>query len=273
VQVEKRALVRFARFTTLRDKQVTPREVSIVLDRDGNNNVPVVMRGVIVPCIVVHAGWHALALRRRARGRRALRRSFVVCAASMCAASSVVVSAGSPCASSSCTGGGMHGRCVVVLGSCSGSSRAAPSLIVCCVVVCCVIGRCARGVIVPWVVVGVGGRALGHRAHRVVCMDAESSCGASPFASSCTGSLCAESPFAASCAGSSFAGSSCARGGTRWVLVRGVVAREGSWGGSDDGRNAYASLMNAHAKIGGEGGSVDGARGNRVAHPRSTAHP
>jgi hypothetical protein len=202
VQVEKRALVRFARFTTLRDKQVTPREVSIVLDRDRNNNVPVVMRGVIVPCIVVHAGWHA----------RALRRSFVVCAASMCAASSVVVSAGSPCASSSCTGGGMHGRCVVVLGSCSGSSRAAPSLIVCCVVVCCVIGRCARGVIVPWVVVGVGGRALGHRAHRVVRMDAESSCGASPFASSCTGSLCAESPFAASCAGSSFAGSSSARG-------------------------------------------------------------
>jgi hypothetical protein len=145
-------------------------------------------------------------------GGRALRRSFVVCAASMCAASSVVVSAGSPCASSSCTGGGMHGRCVVVLGSCSGSPRAAPYLVVRRVVVCCVIGRCARGVVVPWVVVGVGGRALGHRAHGVICMDAESSCGASPFASSCTGSLCAESPFAASCAGSSFAGSSSARG-------------------------------------------------------------
>jgi hypothetical protein len=194
----------------------------------------------------------------------------VVCAASMCAASSVVVSAGSPCALSSCTGGGMHGRCVVVLGSCSGSSRAAPSLVVCCVVVCCVIGRCARGVFVPWVVVGVGGRTLGHRVHGVVRMDAEPSCGASPFASSCTGS-----PFAASCAGSSFAGSSCARGGTRWVLVRGVVAREGSWGGSDDGRNAYASLTNAHAKIGGRGVAWM-ARGEtelRTRGPRRTPDP
>jgi hypothetical protein len=38
VEVEKRALVRFARFTALRDKRVTLREVRIVLGRDGNNN-------------------------------------------------------------------------------------------------------------------------------------------------------------------------------------------------------------------------------------------
>src|SRR6266702_1279277 len=37
-EVEKRALVRFALFTALRDRRVTPREVSIVLDSDGNNN-------------------------------------------------------------------------------------------------------------------------------------------------------------------------------------------------------------------------------------------
>ena len=37
-EVEKRALVRFALFTALRERRVTPREVSIVLDSDGNNN-------------------------------------------------------------------------------------------------------------------------------------------------------------------------------------------------------------------------------------------
>jgi hypothetical protein len=36
-EVEKSALVRFALFTALRDRRVTPREVSIVLGRDGNN--------------------------------------------------------------------------------------------------------------------------------------------------------------------------------------------------------------------------------------------
>ena len=37
-EVEKRALVRFAQFTALRDIRVTPRDVSIVLGRDGNDN-------------------------------------------------------------------------------------------------------------------------------------------------------------------------------------------------------------------------------------------
>ena len=37
-EVEKRALVRFALFTALRDRRVTPREVSIVLGSDGNDN-------------------------------------------------------------------------------------------------------------------------------------------------------------------------------------------------------------------------------------------
>ena len=37
-EVEKRALVRFALFTALRDRRVTPREVSIVEDSDGNDN-------------------------------------------------------------------------------------------------------------------------------------------------------------------------------------------------------------------------------------------
>jgi hypothetical protein len=37
-EVEKRALVRFALFTALRDRRVTPREVSIVEDSDGNND-------------------------------------------------------------------------------------------------------------------------------------------------------------------------------------------------------------------------------------------
>jgi hypothetical protein len=37
-EVEKSALVRFALFTALRDRRVTPREVSIVVDSDGNND-------------------------------------------------------------------------------------------------------------------------------------------------------------------------------------------------------------------------------------------
>ena len=37
-EVEKSALVRFVLFTALRDRRVTPREVSIVEDSDGNDN-------------------------------------------------------------------------------------------------------------------------------------------------------------------------------------------------------------------------------------------
>jgi hypothetical protein len=37
-EVEERALVRFTLFTALRERRVTPREVSIVLDGDENND-------------------------------------------------------------------------------------------------------------------------------------------------------------------------------------------------------------------------------------------
>lgn len=37
-EVEKSAFVRFALFTALRDRRVTPREVSIVVNGDGNND-------------------------------------------------------------------------------------------------------------------------------------------------------------------------------------------------------------------------------------------
>jgi hypothetical protein len=82
-----------------------------------------------------------------------------MCAALMCAASSVVVSVESPCASSSCPGGGMHGCCIVVLGSCSGSSRAGsfpPHRVPC---------RC---VLLHWSLCAWGRSSLGGRAHGVV---------------------------------------------------------------------------------------------------------